>query len=76
MSLTLPAWGALLGAMIALLLLGAVSVVLLTADGSTYKVLVAVWLWLLPVLGLFSGGGYAVGRGAEALDRAMQGRGR
>ena len=76
MNLTLQAWGALIGAAIALALLGAVSGILLTADGSTYKVLVAVWLWLLPVLGIFSGAGYAIGRGAAALDHALSERSR
>lgn len=76
MNLTLPAWGALIGAVVALALLGAVSGILLSADGATYKVLVAVWLWLLPALGIFSGAGYMIGRGAAALDRALEERSR
>lgn len=59
--------GMLLGAAVAIVLLAAVSVVLLRAEGSTYKVLVAPWLWLLPALGVFSGAGYLLGKGADAI---------
>ncbi len=61
--------GMLLGAAIAVAILIAVSVVLLRAEGSSYKVLVAVELWALPVLGLFAGAGYALGKGAEAISQ-------
>ena len=59
--------GMLLGAAVAIVLLAAVSIILLRAEGSTYKVLVAPWLWLLPALGFFSGVGYLLGKGADAI---------
>ncbi len=59
--------GMLFGALVAVIILVAVSVILLRAEGSTYKVLVAVWLWALSVLGLFSTIGYVLGKGADAV---------
>ena len=59
--------GMLLGALVAAIVLVTVAIVLLRAEGSTYKVLVAVWLWALPVLGLFSSIGYVLGKGADAV---------
>ena len=61
--------GTLLGFVVAIMLLAAVAWMLLSAEGSTYKVLVAVWLWALPVIGVFASGGYLLGKGAEAIDR-------
>ena len=62
-----PAWGAATGAVVALAVLLAASVMLLDTEGANYKILVAVWLWLLPVLGLCSGVGYGAGKIAVAL---------
>ena len=61
MRLRLPTWGAAAGTLLALASLVVVSLVLLNSGGANYRVLVAVWLWLLPVTGLFAGLGYAVG---------------
>jgi len=58
--------GALAGTAVALVVLAAISVMLLNTDGANYKVLVAVWLWLLPVTGAFAGLGYGAGRIIEA----------
>jgi glycosyltransferase involved in cell wall biosynthesis len=57
------------GSLVALGVLVFASVRLLTIDGSTYKVLVAVWLWALPVLGAFALAGYLAGRGLDTLRR-------
>ncbi len=65
-------WGMLLGAAVAITLLIAAAVVLLNAEGSTYKVLVAVWLWALPAIGVFASAGYLLGKGAEAIDRGEE----
>lgn len=62
MRLTLPAWGAIGGVAVAFAVLAVLSAMLLNSGGANYKVLVAVWLWLLPVTGLFAGAGYAGGR--------------
>lgn len=62
MRLTLPAWGAIAGAAAAVVVLAVLSVMLLKSGGANYKVLVAVWLWLLPVIGLFAGTGYTAGK--------------
>lgn len=59
--------GAVAGVAIAGIVLAALSVMLLNSDGANYKVLVAVWLWLLPVTGVFAGLGYAAGKIVEAL---------
>lgn len=70
MRLRLPTWGAAAGTLLALASLAVVSLMLLNSGGANYKVLVAVWLWLLPVTGLFAGLGYAVGKIIEAIARA------
>ena len=72
MTLSPSAWGAVLGAIVAAAILAFASYALLTADGSNYKALVAVWLWLLPVMGIFAGAGYALGKAAESLERQEQ----
>jgi hypothetical protein len=45
---------------------------LLNIEGVTYKVLVAVLLWALPVLGAFAGAGYLIGRGVDSLLSARK----
>ncbi len=60
--------GMLLGLGAAAALLLALAVLLLRSDGSTYKVLVAVWLWALPALGLFGLAGWALGKGAQSIS--------
>ncbi|MBF6601283.1 MAG: hypothetical protein IVW36_12320 [Dehalococcoidia bacterium] len=60
-------WGTLLGTAVALALLIVAAATLRSAEGSTYKVLVAVWLWALPVIGAFATMGYLLGKGAESL---------
>ena len=59
-------YGALVGGVVALAILMASAIVLLNSGGANYKVLVAVWLWLMPVTGAFAGLGYVVGRIIEA----------
>jgi glycosyltransferase involved in cell wall biosynthesis len=61
--------GTTAGSLVAVGILAFASVRLLTTEGSTYKVLVAVWLWALPVLGAFAVVGYLAGRGLDALRR-------
>jgi hypothetical protein len=48
-------------------LLVVLGVLLLLTDGVTVKVLVAIWLWSLPVLGLGAGLGWAIGTTASRL---------
>jgi glycosyltransferase involved in cell wall biosynthesis len=61
--------GMVLGALVAVGILVVASVSLLRIEGSNYKVLVAVWLWALPVLGVFTLAGYLAGRGLDTLRR-------
>jgi hypothetical protein len=63
-------FGVIIGMVIALAILGALSIMLLNSDGANYKVLVAVWLWLLPVTGFFAGIGYAAGKIVEMFTSA------
>ena len=67
-------FGAIAGAVVALIVLAVVSVWLLNSPGANYKVLVAVWLWCLPVLGLFAGVGYGAGKVVDAIG-GVPGRG-
>lgn len=53
----------------ALALLFLLAVYLLRSDGSTPKVLVAVWLWTLPILGTFAAAGWLTGRLAASASR-------
>jgi hypothetical protein len=69
-SLTLPAWGALVGAAVAIAVLTTLGVMLMNSGGANFKVLVAVWLWLLPVTGLLAGLGYTAGRIADWIASA------
>jgi glycosyltransferase involved in cell wall biosynthesis len=62
--------GTAAGGLVAVGILAFASVSLLTTEGSTYKVLVAVWLWALPVLGALACAGYLVGRGLDTLRRS------
>ena len=59
--------GVVVGMVIALIILAALSIMLLNSDGANYKVLVAVWLWLLPATGVFAGIGYAAGKIVEVF---------
>jgi hypothetical protein len=68
--LTLPAWGALTGAAVAIAVLAVLGAMLWNSGGANYMVLVAVWLWLLPVTGVLAGLGYAAGRIAHRIARA------
>jgi len=52
--------GMLIGFVLAAGALLVTSVLLLNVEGTSAKVLVAVWLWLLPVLGLGAGAGWLV----------------
>lgn len=70
MSMQPSAWGAIAGIVAALAVLAALSVMLLNSGGANYKVLVAVWLWLLPVTGVCAGIGYAVGKTVELMAGA------
>lgn len=62
--------GALFGTAAALGVLAWFSVVLLNSDGANYKVLVAVWLWLPPAVGVGAGLGYAAGKIVAAFTGA------
>ncbi len=70
MKMSVSSWGATAGLVLAIVVLAATSVMLLHSDGANYKVLIAVWLWALPVAGFFSGIGYAIGKIIEAIVRA------
>jgi hypothetical protein len=59
--------GVVAGMLVAFVILAALAFMLLKSDGANYKVLVAVWLWLLPVTGVFAGIGYAAGRVVEVF---------
>lgn len=61
--------GMVVGALVAAGILVAASVSLLRIEGSNYKVLTAVWLWALPILGAFTLAGYLAGRGLDTLRR-------
>jgi hypothetical protein len=56
-----PRRGAIAGLALAAILLVWAAFALVTAEGSTAKALVAVWLWSLPVLGIGSGMGWLAG---------------
>ena len=75
MSKRFPAWGAIAGTLVALAVLAWLSITLLNTDGANYKVLAAVWLWLLPATGLFAGLGYIVGKVAETVGGLKSARG-
>jgi hypothetical protein len=59
--------GMLAGMALALVILAAVTVQLLVAEGAGYRALVTIWLWLLPFLGFFGAAGWLAGRAAAAL---------
>ena len=61
--------GLSLGVTAALAILLGACVWLLSAEATSARVLVAVWLWLLPVLGLGAGLGWLAGRGVSLLTR-------
>ena len=64
--------GAIAGAVVAVVFLVASSITLLNSDGANYKVLVAVWLWLLPAIGFFCGLGYLLGKLVESIAACTQ----
>lgn len=70
MTLSSSTWGALIGVVVAFAILALLSYLLLNTGGANYKVLVAVWLWLLPVTGFFAGIGYTLGKMSEMFVRA------
>jgi hypothetical protein len=47
-----------------------VAIWLVNTGGANWKVLIAVWLWMLPAVGLFGGLGYAVGRLVDVLTHS------
>jgi hypothetical protein len=57
-----PSLGFLIGTIVALSLLTLAAISLLNTGGANWKVLVAVWLWILPAVGLIGGAGYAAGK--------------
>lgn len=61
--------GVLAGITIALLVLLYASVMLLRVEDASAKVLVAVWLWSLPVLAMGATLGYLASLGLSALGR-------
>lgn len=54
--------GAIAGLVLAALLLLGASIALLAPEGTSAKVLIAVWLWALPVTGLCAAVGMLAGR--------------
>jgi hypothetical protein len=67
--------GAVAGSLLAVAVLVFASVSLLSIDGTNYKILVAVWLWALPVIGVCALVGYAFALGLDVLRRLAKGRG-
>ena len=61
--------GIAFGLLAGVLFLGAASVWLLDAEDTSVTVLVAVWLWALPVFGIGAGLGWLAGRGIMLLTR-------
>ena len=61
--------GVVFGLLAAVVVLVAASVWLLDAQDTSIKVLVAVWLWALPALGIGAGLGWLAGRGFTLLTR-------
>lgn len=59
---TRGAWRGMIASMVvALVVLLIVAATLVSAESGNWKGLVAVWLWTLPALGLFSSIGWAIG---------------
>ncbi len=63
----IEALGMAVGLVAALVCLIGLSVWLLSPEGTSYKVLVAVWLWALPLIGLFALAGWLLGRIANGV---------
>jgi len=59
------------GLIVAGVFLLAVSIALLSTEGTSAKVLIAVWLWAVPVIGICTAAGYGV---AKLLGRVRGGR--
>ena len=62
--------GIAIGLIAAVVCLIGLSIWLLSPEGTSYKVLVAVWLWALPLLGLFALAGWVLGRIAYLITGA------
>ncbi len=62
--------GIAVGLVVALICLIGLSIWLLSPEGTSYKVLVAVWLWALPLLGIFALAGWVLGRIAYLITGA------
>jgi hypothetical protein len=62
MKLRAASLGFVIGTIIAAFVLTLAAIWLLNTGGANWKVLVAVWLWILPAVGLFGGAGYATGK--------------
>jgi hypothetical protein len=61
--------GLTLGLASAIVFLLGACIWLLSAEATSVRALVAVWLWLLPALGLGAGLGWLAGRGIALLTR-------
>jgi len=59
--------GTIAGMALAMVALSIVAIWLLHAEGEGSRALIAVWLWILPALGLFGLGGWLVAKGAESI---------
>ena len=59
--------GIAVGVVAAVVLLVVLSIQLLQPEGTTSKVLVAVWLWSLPVLGIGALAGWSIARIVQQL---------
>ena len=64
--------GTLAGMALAAVFLVVVGVLLVLPKESSYRALVAVWLWALPVLGIFACAGWLAGTGIEGASRSLQ----
>jgi hypothetical protein len=61
-----------MGLLVALILLAAAAAWLLSKPETSAKVLVAVWLWALPVIGFCTALGWLAGRLAARLSAAKE----
>jgi hypothetical protein len=65
------AWGAAAGLVVAAVILGLAAAWLLRSGGADERVLIAVWLWALPVAGACAAAGYAAGFGLRLLGSSL-----
>jgi len=61
--------GTVAGMAIGVLLLALLAVWVLRGEGAGVRVLVAIWLWFLPMIGLSGLAGWLLGTGMERMGR-------